>query len=115
MDMRHHRLIVSAVAALALILPAAAAAKVRLLSLTNPARPGSHATLVASVSPTASCSITVLYKSGSSHAHGLTPHRSQKGKVSWTWMIGTNTTPGRWPIYVDCGAAGILRANLVVH
>lgn len=107
--------VVIVVAALALVLPSAALAKVHLLSLTAPAHPGGHATLVAAVSPTARCSITVLYKSGSSHAHGLTPRRSVAGKVSWTWMIGTNTTPGSWLVYVDCGAAGIMRTKLVVR
>jgi hypothetical protein len=66
-------------------------------------------------SPSARCSITVLYKSGSSHAHGLTPQRSVAGKVSWTWMIGTNTTPGNWVVYVDCGAVGVLRTKLTVR
>lgn len=115
LKLRHHRLIVLLVVAGAFVVPSAAMAKVRLLSLTTPARPGGHATLVAAVSPSASCSITVLYKSGSSHAHGLTPHRSVAGKVSWTWMVGTNTTPGNWVIYVDCGAVGILRTKLTVR
>lgn len=112
---RHRRLVVLLAFALALVVPATAIAKVRLVSLTAPARPGEHATLVAAVSPAASCSITVLYKSGSSHAHGLTPHRSVAGRVSWTWMVGTNTTPGSWVVYVDCGPAGILRTKLTVR
>ena len=111
----HRRFIALFIVALALVAPATAIAKVRLVSLTAPAHPGEHATLVAAVSPSASCSITVLYKSGSSHAHGLTPHRSVAGRVSWTWMVGTNTTPGSWVVYVDCGAAGILRTKLTVR
>lgn len=111
----YRKLVVSLALATALIVPSAAAAKVRLLSLTAPAHPGAHATLVAAVSPAATCSITVLYKSGSSHAHGLTARRSVAGKVSWTWMVGTNTTPGNWLVYVDCGRAGILRTKLTVR
>jgi micrococcal nuclease len=98
-----------------LVAPTAALASVKLVFLSSPNRPGSHATLVAAVSRPATCSITVLYKSGSSHARGLTSRKPSGGKVSWTWMVGTNTTPGRWPIYVDCGSAGILRTNLVVR
>lgn len=108
-------LTVSAVTLAALILPVTALANVRLVSLTKPAYPGGHATLVAAVSPAARCSITVLYKSGSSHAHGLTPERTKSGRVSWTWMVGTNTTPGRWRIYVDCGSAGIMSTTFLVR
>ncbi len=107
--------LVTLLAVLALAVPAAASAKVRLVYLSGPNAPGSHATLVVAVTPSATCSIVVLYKSGSSHAQGLTPRRSSNGKVGWTWMVGTNTTPGRWPIYVDCGRAGILRTNLTVR
>ena len=90
-------------AVVALAVPTVALAKVRLVSLTAPAHPGQHATLVAAVSRVATCSITVLYTSGSSHAQGLTPRRTRAGRVSWTWFVGTNTTAGRWTIYVDCG------------
>lgn len=100
---------------LALSYPALALAKVKVVSLTAPAYPGGHATLVASVSPSATCSITVLYKSGSSHAHGLGSKRTSGGRVSWTWMVGTNTTPGRWKIYVDCGRAGLTSVPFVVR
>lgn len=113
--MRHRILVLAALFATVLAVPTVASARVRLLFLTGPAHPGSHATLVASVSPNARCSITVLYKSGSSHAQGLTPRRSQAGKVSWTWFVGTNTTHGHWPVYVDCGGAGILRTTLSVR
>jgi len=51
------------------------------------------------------CSITILYKSGPSRASGVHPTRAVKGYVSWTWMVGSNTTGGSWPIYVECGSA----------
>jgi len=96
----------------AAIIAAPAAASVRLLGVTSPASPGSYATLTVAVSPAATCSITVQYKSGPSHAAGLYPQRGSK--ISWTWKVGTNTTPGRWPIYVRCGAAGSLSTSFVV-
>jgi hypothetical protein len=35
-------------------------------------------------------------------------------RLSWTWKVGTRTTPGRWPIVVGCGAAATLRTSFVV-
>ena len=99
----------------ALAAPASAAAKVKLLSVTSPASRGSYATLTAATSQAATCKIVVMYRSGSSHASGLYPKRASGGKVSWTWMVGTNTTGGRWPIYVLCGAAGALQTSFVVR
>jgi hypothetical protein len=29
-------------------------------------------------------------------------------------MVGTNTTPGRWPIQVECGSAGSFLTSFVV-
>ena len=39
------------------------------------------------------------------------------GRVSWTWMVGTNTTPGSWPIDIRCsqtGASGKLTLKIKV-
>jgi len=57
--------------AVCLALPSAAAARVRLVSVTSPIGAGSYARLTAAVSPSRSCSITVYYKSGPSHSAGL--------------------------------------------
>jgi hypothetical protein len=103
--------ITAAVAALAV--PAAASAKVKLLHVNN-SYPGGIATLTASVTPNAACQITVNYKSGPSHASGLYPKRSVNRRVSWTWNVGTRTTPGRWGIVVSCGNAGTLYTSFVV-
>jgi hypothetical protein len=89
------------------------AAGVRLIHVTSPISAGSQATLTASVTPNATCSITVNYKSGPSHAAGLYPTRSTNHRVSWTWMVGTRTTPGRWTIDVRCGSAGSLDTSFV--
>jgi hypothetical protein len=107
------RIILVALALTAFALPSTATASVRLKSVTSPISAGSHATLTVSVSRSATCSITVNYKSGPSHAQGLYSKRTIGGRVSWTWMVGTRTTPGRWTIDVYCGAAGSLRTSFV--
>jgi hypothetical protein len=96
----------------ALVIPASAAAKVRLVQVTSPISHGSYATLTVSVSRTSTCSITVFYKSGPSEAAGLYPKRGKR--ISWSWRVGTRTTPGRWPITVSCGSAGTLHTSFVV-
>jgi len=106
------RFVVILVLMMALAVPTAASASVRLVSLTSPASAGSNATLTVSVSPAATCSITVYYKSGPSSAAGLYPQRG--ARITWTWRVGSRTTPGRWPIVVSCGKAGTLRTSFVV-
>jgi hypothetical protein len=109
--MRWFMLVALSLAVLAV--PATAAASVRLKGITSQARAGSYATLAVSVSRPAICSITVNYKSGPSHAAGLYPKRSSAGRVSWTWKVGTRTTPGRWAIDVYCGSAGSLHTSFI--
>jgi len=65
-----------------------------------------------SLSRPATCSITVYYKSGPSSAAGLYPEQGRR--ISWTWKVGTRTTPGRWPITVSCGSAGSLHTSFAV-
>ena len=90
-------------------------ASVKLVRVTSPISAGAYATLTASVSLRRLCSITVYYKSGRSSAAGLYAKRpNAQGRVSWTWKVGTRTTPGRWPIVVSCGSAGRLRTSFVV-
>jgi hypothetical protein len=81
-------------------------ATARLVYVTSPVSPGAHATLVARVRPARLCTIRVYYKATVSHARGLNAKRPVHGRVSWTWMVGTERTAGRWPIYVSCGSAG---------
>jgi len=45
---------------------------------------------------------------------GLNPKRPRHGRVSWTWMVGGNTTLGKWPITVNCGSAGSFRTHFKV-
>jgi hypothetical protein len=98
----------------ALVLPAAAQARVKLVRVTT-SSPGDYATLTAAVSPSRRCSIIVYYKSGPSRAQGLYAKTPRAGRVSWTWKVGTNTTSGRWAITVSCGSAGTLRTSFLVR
>lgn len=80
---------------------------VRLVSPTSPVSPGDDATVTVQTTPGALCLITVRYKSGPSRARGLVPKiADSRGIVTWTWRVGTRTTPGRWPIIVTCSADG---------
>jgi hypothetical protein len=103
-------------AAAALLFASPGGASVRLVSVTSPVAAGQAATLSARVLPPAvKCSITVTFRSGPSHAAGLSSKRaSVLGRVSWTWTIGPNETSGTWPVVVSCGRAGTLRTSIEV-
>ena len=74
---------------------------IEIVSVTSPVSPGAYATLKASAPPGAQFTIAVYYKSGRSTAQGLYPKQADmNGDVSWTWKVGTRTTPGSWRIVV---------------
>ena len=78
-----------------------------IVSVTSPVSPGANATLVAKATPGAQCDITVYYKSGPSTAQELYPKTADtSGNVSWTWKVGTRTTPGSWRIVVTASLGG---------
>jgi len=78
-----------------------------IVSVTSPVSPGANATLVAKATPGAQCDITVYYKSGPSTAQGLYPKTvDTNGNISWTWKVGTRTTPGSWRIVVTASLGG---------
>ena len=116
--MKQLLLSVAAIAALVASTAAFAASNatttVRLVSVTSPVAHNAQATLVAHVVPAQRCTIAVLYKIGRSHAKGLNPKLPFHGRVSWTWIVGGNTTLGKWPIQVNCGSAGSLRTHFKV-
>jgi hypothetical protein len=91
-----------------------AATTTRLVGVTSPAKRNAEAALIAHVVPARRCTIAVLYKSGPSHAQGLSPKRPTHGYVTWKWKVGGNTTLGSWPIQVNCGAAGSFRTHFQV-
>ena len=112
-----HKVVALLAFASALAVAAPSSASVRLVGIEpQPAHRGNPVTLTARVSPTnVICSITVEYKSGPSHARGVQPRkRPVRGRVSWMWLVGTQTTPGRWPILVHCGPGGTLRTSFRV-
>jgi hypothetical protein len=90
----------------------ASAATIKLEWLTSPITAGAYATLAVRTPRPTTCSISVYYKSGPSQAAGLYPKRGTR--ISWTWKVGTRTTPRSWSIVVSCGTTGSLRAFLTV-
>ena len=80
---------------------------VAITSLTSPIKRGSTATVGARTAAGAACTVVVLYKSGPSGASGLGPkNASASGAVSWSWTVGSRTTPGSWPVTVRCASGG---------
>ena len=81
--------------------------ELEIVSVTSPVSPGAYATLRARAPPGAQCTITVYYKSGPSTAQGLYSKQADtNGDVSWTWKVGTRTTPGSWRIVVTATYEG---------
>lgn len=76
---------------------------VRVSSRTASVSRNSTASVSIKTSPNSRCSIEVDYKSGPSTASGLGDKTANStGAVSWSWRVGSNTTRGTWPIYIDC-------------
>src|SRR3989442_5283811 len=82
----------------------AADLRVSVVSLSSPAAPSSDATLEIQTTPGASCSITVLYKSGPSRAKGLGPKMADgkglgvamaRGGQTQRWGSGRLLSPAR--------------------
>lgn len=87
--------------------PTSSALSVTFANVSSPVAHGNAATTAVKTLPGATCSITVTYKSGASAAKGLDPKTADaSGMVIWSWIVGTNTTPGSWPIAVTCSANG---------
>lgn len=100
-------LVATCLAVLLTVLPSNALAPTKLtikvVSVSSPVSPGQDARLEIATSPGADCDITVVYKSGRSRARGLVPKRADsQGRIVWVWRVGTRTTPGSWPILVNC-------------
>lgn len=65
---------------------------------------GETVTVTIKGQPDTSYSITVCYKSGASKASGLECQTSDsEGYASWTWRIGSRTSPGTFKIEVSGG------------
>ncbi len=77
--------------------------------------PGDEATVSVKTTPNTEGSIEVDYKSGPSHAKGLDPKKSdQNGVLSWSWFVGTHTTPGTYNVILTIGSKTITK-HLIVN
>lgn len=75
-----------------------------IVSLTSPVKAGATARLTAQAWAGAGCTITYITPSGrTSTAQGLIPKTAgPDGAVSWSWTIGSNTSPGTGSVTVAC-------------
>ena len=85
--------------------PTADPNRLELVSVTSPIASGNDATLVVQVAPGKSCRLAYNNPNGSaSPAAGLgTQTAGEDGKITWTWGISPNTSPGTGTAYVTCG------------
>ncbi|MFR9710010.1 pilus assembly protein [Paenibacillus sp. MB22_1] len=68
----------------------------------DPAYAGHRATVLAQVAPGSTAKLTVYYKSGVSQAKYLGEATADdQGQISWTWLVGGNTTPGTWSFVIE--------------
>lgn len=71
--------------------------------VTSPVTPGDTASARVMAAAGSRCTIEVTYRSGPSEAQGLDPAGAgEDGSVSWTWIVGINTTLGDWVVGVEC-------------
>ncbi|WP_244226762.1 hypothetical protein [Paenibacillus protaetiae] len=92
------------------------AVPIRIISIQpSPVYPGQRATVVALTNPGASASLTVTYKSGNSIAKHLGQAAADHdGYVSWTWLVGGNTTAGVWEMTAESASGIEASMNFVV-
>ncbi len=77
------------------------ATTIRIISSRLYVRHGATAYITVKTIPGAYGVIEVDYKSGPSHAQGLhSQYSSKSGIITWSWMVGTRTTKGNWPVYI---------------
>ena len=83
--------------------PTDAPTPISFIDYTTEVDAGSEAHVTIQGAPNTEYSITVTYKSGSK-AEGLEPQTTDSnGNTTWTWKVGTNTTPGEHDITVRGG------------
>lgn len=75
--------------------------------------PGEYASVEVHTAPGSQGTITVEYLSGPSSSTSLYPKTADaNGDLTWTWKVGTRTTPGNWPVTI---AAGGQTLKLTLH
>jgi hypothetical protein len=85
---------------------------VKFLEVRSPVPHGGQGLVTIQTKPGTTCGITIVYKTGLSRAAGLGLQTADsRGYVTWTWKVGTRTTPGTWPIIVECGTEQITRVH----
>jgi len=73
-----------------------------LVSLTDEVRRGTDATLQMTGRPLTEYTASVMFRTGPSTAGGLGAATSDEdGNITWTWRVGSNTTPGAYAITVE--------------
>ncbi|GGA37363.1 hypothetical protein GCM10010917_23170 [Paenibacillus physcomitrellae] len=93
-----------------------AADKPVVLDKPNPAFAGSKATIKARISPGGTANLTIYYKSGKSTAKYLgTATADEHGILTWTWLVGGNTTPGTWEFVIETPEGGVSESLFTVE
>jgi len=88
---------------------------INVLSLTSPISRGSQASITINTAPNVLCTIAVYYKSGKSEAQGLEPKNSDgNGNCTWSWKVGSRTTPGDWKIVITAEGVGQIETYFTV-
>ena len=88
---------------------------INVVSLTSPISRGSQASITINTAPNVLCTIAVYYKSGKSTAQGLEPKNSDgNGNCTWSWKVGTRTTPGDWKIVLTAEGIGSIETFFTV-
>lgn len=88
---------------------------IEVVSLTSPISRGAQASITIKTAPNVLCTITVYYKSGPSKAKGLDPKNSDaNGNCTWSWKVGTRTTPGNWKIVITAEGIGQIETYFTV-
>jgi hypothetical protein len=92
---------------------------VSVVSFTEAVKAGSKASITVQTAEGATCTIVVIYASGPSKAAGLEPKTADgHGQASWTWTVGSATTPGDRQVTVTCHQgplSGSVDATLAVE
>lgn len=87
-------------------------------SLITPVKAGENTSIAVRTNATSKCTISVTYNGVASTDSGLSPKTADDyGSVSWTWTVGKNVPPGKWPVKVTCtynGRSGVLQVDLEV-
>jgi hypothetical protein len=78
------------------------------LTVTSPVEVGSHATVTIKTQPGTGCNITYYTPKGNPSASQELTERLADGNglCTWSWQIGTNTTPGKGRVIISVGDSG---------